>query len=346
MVTYVIPVYNQQSTIADAVESAACCADAVGGEVVVAVNLCEDDTPRIVDDVASRWPCVRVLHSPLYLSAYDNLAAAVAGALHNYVAMLGGDDAVPVSGHTAIARRVMGDTVSSPAIYFGEVTVLHAAHIERNATSQWYRWLNCTPEHAQRNVLAGRYPNINGTWIPREMFHDATRYAAEVMGQEYVSYAGDAAIWWWLSQRVRFVYCPVVSIEYRVVSVQSPSLHYQKGSGRIRPQIGVLRLCEKVMGDRAVGESEFAALVASVSSLVKRFLFESAGFAPSDQQQLHEACQALPAEARCPRLLAVAQRWPGAFRRYASARAFCVRLIYAAIRPLKWLLSPPRRVSG
>lgn len=346
MVTYVIPVYNQQSTIADAVESAARCADAVRGEVVVSVNLCEDETPRIVDEVASRWPCVRVLHSPVYLSFADNLSNAINGASRDYVVLLGGDDTVPVSGHTAIARRAAAEAALLPAIYFGEVTILHAAHVERNATSQWYRWRDCTPEKAQRNILAGRYPNINGSWISRAMFYDATRYAADLMGQEYVSYAGDAAIWWWLSQKVRFVYCPVVSVEYRVVSVQSRSLHYKKGSGRLRPQIGAIRLFAEVMGDKAVSILSYAERAASVSSAVKGFLFESAGFTTADQQQLHEACRALPAEARCPRLLAVAQRWPNAFRWYAAARVFCVRLFYTAIRPLKWLLSPPRRMGG
>jgi hypothetical protein len=214
------------------------------------------------------------------------------------------------------------------------------------STSQWYRWQACTPAQSQRNILAGRYPNINGTWIPREIFHDATRYAADVMGQEYVSYAGDAAIWWWLSQKVRFVYCPVVSVEYREASVQSPSLHYKKGSGRIRPQLGAIRLFAEAMGEKQAGTLSYAERAASVSSAVKRFLFESASFAPADRQQLHEACQALPVEARCPGLLAVAQRWPGAFRWYATARAFCMRLMYAFIRPVKWLLSPPRRVGG
>jgi hypothetical protein len=288
---------------------------------------------------------VRVLHSPVYLSAVANLAAAVDSALHDYVVMLGGDDTVPVSGHKAIARHVMADTNSLPAIYFGEVTILHATRVDRNATSQWYRWRNCTPEQVQQNVLAGNYPNINGTWIPRALFQSASRYAAQVMGQEYVSYAGDAAIWWWLSQKVRFVYCPVVSVEYRVVSVQSPSLHYTKNSGRIRPQLGMLRLCASVMGDESATRSEFAARAASVSNLVKRFLYESARFSSADKRQLHEACKTLPAEARCPGLLAFAQRRPNAFRWYAAARDFFMRVRFTAIRPLKWLLSPPRRAG-
>jgi hypothetical protein len=346
MVSYVIPVYNQAASIREAVDSAAACAQAVGGEVVVSVNLCEDDTPRIVDDVATKWPCVRVRQSPVYLSAADNLSNALNGASRDYVVMLGGDDTVPVTGHTAIAQRVAAEAAPSPAIYFGEVTILHATHVARNATSQWYRWQDCTPAQSQRNILAGRYPNINGTWIPRTMFYDATRYAADVMGPEYVSYAGDAAIWWWLSQKVRFVYCPVVSIEYRVVSVQSPSLHYKKGSGRVRPQIGAIRLFAEVMGDKTAGTLSYAERAASVSTAVAGFLFESAGFTAADQQQLQEACKKLPVEARCSRLLAFSQRWPGAFRRYAAARAFSVRLMRAAIRPLKWLLSPPRRVGG
>lgn len=106
--TIVVPAFNEQHRLATTVEEivAAARRDLDAFEVIVVDDGSTDDTPRIADELARRFPHVAVVHEPINRGVGAAYYRGLKLAKYPNLSLIPGDNAFHQSGLTAVFRLV------------------------------------------------------------------------------------------------------------------------------------------------------------------------------------------------------------------------------------------------
>jgi glycosyltransferase involved in cell wall biosynthesis len=238
LVTYIIPVFNQEKTIGKSIRSALICAEKVNGRVIVCVNQCTDNTLSEVKLVQSQR--LVVLVAKVFVTSIENLESGLQQVTTPYVVLNGGDDILDPSGQVKLATVCRH--ASSPSVLVGDFVSIDAAENIIGTSAMIFSWNNVSRKRAMLNVLQMKYPNLNGAWVPIDTYKAALRYTINSMSPAALSNAGDIPIWWHIAKTVPVRYVPGNQVKYRITETTSPNIYYQRSrAAGLRGKIGYYR---------------------------------------------------------------------------------------------------------
>ena len=108
MVSVIVPVYNLEKYIVQCAESILTSSDKVAMEVILVNDGSTDNSASICDDLAKKYPQVRVIHKPNG-GAADTRNAGICAAQGKYLMFVDGDDFLPEGAVAAIMEKITPD---------------------------------------------------------------------------------------------------------------------------------------------------------------------------------------------------------------------------------------------
>ncbi|QKM64048.1 hypothetical protein DCO17_01665 [Polynucleobacter tropicus] len=254
LITYVIPVLDQERTILRAVFSALAIAEELDGAILVCVNKCSDSTLDLVSGL--RNDRITILSSDVLLSMRENALRGLLEVKTPYACFLSGDDWLPFDGQiqlAAVAQEALINNLSP--VFFGDYhIVLNQNDDSKNVICSLEETWSSTPRRRQReNIIKIHLPNLNGAWVPIDLFIAGMKAIPLYMPEELTSYAGDVPFWWFLVDSAVVQYVPVNQVNYNGELDGIEVGGYQKRARHMQLQ-GIFSFYSNLLDDKSMEE--------------------------------------------------------------------------------------------
>jgi len=120
LVSVVIPTYNREEFISDALES--CLSQSIKlDEIIVVDNHSTDETCNIVSEYIKKFSNIKLYKNKINVGMVKNWNRCVKLATSEYVGILHSDDVLPPNWHQIIRDKIKSDKSKKISLYFGNV---------------------------------------------------------------------------------------------------------------------------------------------------------------------------------------------------------------------------------
>jgi hypothetical protein len=216
-----IPVHNGESFIFESVTSALNVANTINSLVIVSVNCCTDNTVSILNSFNDSR--LIILHTEQFLTGGENFQNCLKISKSEYIIVIGSDDKLNIKGQIKLFDH-LNLLVSRPSVLFGYDEIIDVNNIIRRSHQYSRHWKQLTTGKILSNSFSGRNPNLNGTWIKRELFDRYNNIFQSQLGELQFIRTSDLYFW----NLVSFLLLEEGNLPHSFVYIHTPAIFYRE----------------------------------------------------------------------------------------------------------------------